>query len=114
MKKKEKDMEFIRQKMDLTFCLRRKEIVEVEPTVLEVQERWPALFLEEQICEEFCRVTTKDLLWTFRSALDKYSPRLLRLYRARKGYFNQDMDSLLEKLDEQVVSAVPYIPLQNG
>ncbi|KAL7858909.1 hypothetical protein SRHO_G00140560 [Serrasalmus rhombeus] len=79
-----------------------KEIVEVEPMVLEVQERWPALFLEEQICEEFCRVTTKDLLWTFRAAVDKYSPRLLRLYRARKGYFSQDMDSLLEKLDEQV------------
>ncbi|KAL7859011.1 hypothetical protein SRHO_G00141580 [Serrasalmus rhombeus] len=57
--------------------------------------------LHWKICEEFCRVTTKDLLWTFRAALDKYSPRLLRLYRARKGYFSQDMDSLLEKLDEQ-------------
>ena len=48
MKKKGKDMELIRQKMDLTFSLRRKEIVEVEPMVLEIQERWPALFLEEQ------------------------------------------------------------------
>ncbi|KAL7863317.1 hypothetical protein SRHO_G00123010 [Serrasalmus rhombeus] len=28
MKKKEKDMEFIRQKMDLTFSLRRKEIIQ--------------------------------------------------------------------------------------
>ena len=45
MKKKGKDMELIRQKMDLTFSLRRKEIVEVEPMVLEIQERWPALFL---------------------------------------------------------------------
>ncbi|KAG9277981.1 hypothetical protein AMEX_G5761 [Astyanax mexicanus] len=101
MKKKEKDMELIRQKMDLTFSLRRKEIVEVEPMVLEVQERWPALFLEEQICEEFFRVTTKDLLGTFRAALDKYSPQLLKLYRARKGSFCQDMDTLFEKLDEQ-------------
>ncbi|XP_031176782.1 uncharacterized protein LOC116065420 [Sander lucioperca] len=48
MKKKGKDMELIRQKMDLTFSLRRKEIVEVEPMVLEIQERWPALFLREQ------------------------------------------------------------------
>ncbi|KAG9260577.1 hypothetical protein AMEX_G26852 [Astyanax mexicanus] len=94
-------MELIRQKMDLTFSLRRKEIVEVEPMVLEVQERWPALFLEEQICEEFFRVTTKDLLGTFRAALDMYSPQLLKLYRARKGSFCQDMDTLFEKLDEQ-------------
>ncbi|KAL6479421.1 hypothetical protein MHYP_G00128540 [Metynnis hypsauchen] len=87
--------------MDLTFSLRRKEIVQLEPMVLEIQERWPALFLEEQICEEFCRITTKDLIGNFRAALDKYAPRLLKLYRARKGAFSQDMDNLLEKLDEQ-------------
>lgn len=48
MKKKNKDMEFIRQKMDITFSLRRIEIVEMEPMVSEVLERWPGLFLEEQ------------------------------------------------------------------
>ncbi|KAL6462559.1 hypothetical protein MHYP_G00289810 [Metynnis hypsauchen] len=102
MKKKGKDIELISEKMDLTFSLRRKEIVQLEPMVLEIQERWPALFLEEQICEEFCRITTKDLIGNFRAALDKYAPRLLKLYRARKGAFSQDMDNLLEKLDEQV------------
>ncbi|XP_035863592.1 uncharacterized protein LOC116045721 [Sander lucioperca] len=101
MKKKGKDMELIRQKMDLTFSLRRKEIVEVEPMVLEIQERWPALFLREQICEEFFRVTTKDLLGTFRAALDEYCPRLLKLYRARRGACGQDMENLLDRLDEQ-------------
>lgn len=39
MKKKNKNMEFIRQKMDITFSLRRKEIVEMEPMVSEVLER---------------------------------------------------------------------------
>lgn len=48
MKKKKKDMKLIREKIDLTFSLRRKEIIEVEPMVLEIQERWTALFLEEQ------------------------------------------------------------------
>ncbi|KAK7160655.1 hypothetical protein R3I93_008346 [Phoxinus phoxinus] len=48
MKKKNKDMEFIKQKMDITFSLRRMEIVEMEPMVSEVLERWPGLFLEEQ------------------------------------------------------------------
>uniref|UniRef100_A0A8D0CNF9 Uncharacterized protein n=1 Tax=Sander lucioperca TaxID=283035 RepID=A0A8D0CNF9_SANLU len=109
MKKKGKDMELIRQKMDLTFSLRRKEIVEVEPMVLEIQERWPALFLREQICEEFFRVTTKDLLGTFRAALDEYCPRLLKLYRARRGACGQDMENLLDKLDEQVDLSVKFI-----
>ena len=63
-----------------------------------------------QVCEEFYRVTTKDLLGTFRAALDKYSPRLLKLYRARKAAFGQDMDNLLEKLDEQVDLSVKLSP----
>ncbi|XP_034557898.1 uncharacterized protein LOC117825987 isoform X1 [Notolabrus celidotus] len=100
-KKKQKDMELISQKMELTFSLRRKEIIEVQPMVMEIQERWPALFLEEQICREFYRVTTKDLLGSFRAAIDTYCPRLLKLYRARKAAFGQDMESLLDVLDEQ-------------
>lgn len=142
-KKKWKDMELISQKMELTFFLRRKEIIEVQPMVTEIQERWPALFLKEQvskcvcekvanylisqnyawfgciyvcrffcvrffhapqICSEFYRVTTKDLLGTFRAALDTYCPRLLKLYRARKGAFGKDMETLLDVLDEQVNS----------
>lgn len=49
MKKRSKDTTFIRQKMDLTFSLRRKEIVDQQPLVSEIQERWPALFSEEQL-----------------------------------------------------------------
>ncbi|KAK0151160.1 Sterile alpha motif domain-containing protein 3 [Merluccius polli] len=101
MKKKNKDMEFIRQRMDITFSLRRKQIVEVEPMVSEVLERWPGLFLEEQIGQEFTRVTTKDLMGTFGAALEMFTPRLLKLYRARKGAFSRDMETLLERLDEQ-------------
>ncbi|XP_052005363.1 uncharacterized protein LOC127659538 [Xyrauchen texanus] len=101
MKKKNKDMEFIRQKMDITFSLRRMEIVEMEPMVSEVLERWPGLFLEEQICQEFTRVTTKDLMGTFKAALEMFTPRLLKLYRARKGAFSREMETLLEMLDKQ-------------
>ncbi|TDG99317.1 hypothetical protein EPR50_G00209730 [Perca flavescens] len=86
MKKKGKDMEVIGQKMDLTFSLRRKEIVE--------------------ICEEFYRVTTKDMLGTFKAALDEYCPRLLKLYRARRGACVQHMENLLDRLDEQDTDAV--------
>lgn len=44
--KKNKNVALIRQKMELTFSLRRKEIIELEPMVSEVMERWPALFCE--------------------------------------------------------------------
>lgn len=108
MKKRGKDMPLIKQKMDLTFSLRRKEIVEVQPLVMEVQLRWPALFLEEQICAEFRRITTKDLMETFMTALDTYSIRLIRLFRARKAAFNKEMDHLLQRFDEQVSNLVQH------
>ncbi|CAB1440667.1 unnamed protein product, partial [Pleuronectes platessa] len=48
LKKKNKNGSLINQLMELTFSLRRKEIVEMEPMVSEVQERWPALFCEAE------------------------------------------------------------------
>lgn len=66
------------------------------------------LFHAPQICSEFYRVTTKELLGTFRAALDTYCPCLLKLYRARKGAFGKDTDSLLDVLDEQVNSCNKY------
>ncbi|KAI4829899.1 hypothetical protein KUCAC02_001559 [Chaenocephalus aceratus] len=101
MKKRSKDVDLIRIKMDLTFSLRRKEVVEVQAMVTEIQERWPALFLQEQICYEFLRITTKDLFGTFTAAMDEYCPRLIKLYRVRKGAFGQGMENLLDSLDEQ-------------
>lgn len=35
--------------MGNTFPLRRKEIVEDEPLVAQVMERWPALFREQEV-----------------------------------------------------------------
>jgi len=43
-RKKNKNVALIRQKMELTFSLRRREIVDLQPMVSEVLERWPALF----------------------------------------------------------------------
>lgn len=48
-KKVRLDHSFIREKMDLIFSLRRREVVEEQPMVMEIQERWPALFFEEQV-----------------------------------------------------------------
>ncbi|GAA6074180.1 uncharacterized protein LOC101882900 [Tachysurus ichikawai] len=87
--------------MELTFSLRRKEVVQEQTMIVEVQERWPVLFYQEQICEEFFRITNKDLLGVFMAAIDMYTPKLLKLYRARRGAFREDMEALLERLEDR-------------
>uniref|UniRef100_A0A8C1PQT6 Sterile alpha motif domain-containing protein 3-like n=1 Tax=Cyprinus carpio TaxID=7962 RepID=A0A8C1PQT6_CYPCA len=103
MKKKTKNEVLINQKMSLTFSLRRKEIVEVVPMVSEVLERWPAVFLPNEICDEFKRITSVDLLKTFRASIHQHTPQLLKLYRARKGAFGTEMEALLNKLDQKQI-----------
>ncbi|XP_028296860.1 uncharacterized protein LOC114458644 [Gouania willdenowi] len=92
MKKKQKNMTVIQQKMALTFSLRRKEVVECQP----------------MISEGFHRITSKDLLGTFNASLDKFVPGLLKLYRSKKGALGQKMEDLLEKLDEQTSNIVSH------
>lgn len=56
MKKRRKDMGLIRLKMELTFSHRQREIIQEQPMVSKVQERWPALFSHEEVmfCKVFC------------------------------------------------------------
>ncbi|XP_035981708.1 uncharacterized protein LOC118556996 [Fundulus heteroclitus] len=100
-KKKSKNVALIRQKMELTFSLRRKEIVELQPMVSEVLVRWPALFCEAEIREEFYRITNNNLMDNFRAALHQHTCRLLRLYRGRRTAFSSEMDQLLNSLDQE-------------
>ncbi|XP_074503190.1 uncharacterized protein LOC141774421 isoform X2 [Sebastes fasciatus] len=101
LKKRNKNVALIKQQMEVTFSLRRKEIVELVPMVSEVQERWPALFYEAEIREEFLRITNKDLIDNFGAAINQHTPRLLKLYRARRTAFPPEMDQLLNRLDEE-------------
>ncbi|MEQ2227583.1 hypothetical protein ILYODFUR_039052 [Ilyodon furcidens] len=49
MKKKTPNGALIKQKMDLTFALRRSEVVKDKPAITQICERWPALFTEQQV-----------------------------------------------------------------
>lgn len=49
MKKRQPNRTLISLKMDQTFPLRRREIVETGPPVQKMVERWPALFTESQV-----------------------------------------------------------------
>ncbi|XP_027131016.1 uncharacterized protein LOC113744626 [Larimichthys crocea] len=55
----------------------------------------------QQIREEFHRITNKNLTDDFRSAINQHTPRLLRLYRARRTVFPPEMDQLLNRLGEE-------------
>lgn len=61
-KKAKVDESFIREKMELTFSLRRREVVDDQPMVIEIQDRWPALFFKDQVriykFELFCNSCT--------------------------------------------------------
>lgn len=107
-KKARVDDSLIRVKMDLTFSLRRREVVEEQPMVMVIQNRWPALFFKEQIGEEFFRITNKNLLGTFRAAVEKYTPKLLRLYRSRKASFGKDLEHILMKLDDETSNIIRH------
>ena len=48
-KKARVDESLIKAKMDMTFSLRRKEVVNKQPMVAELKDRWPALFFKDQI-----------------------------------------------------------------
>ncbi|XP_062315936.1 uncharacterized protein LOC134019259 [Osmerus eperlanus] len=97
MKKRKIDWQKIKGLMTSTFSLRRKTIVEDEPPVADVRERWPALFSERQIEAEFARLTSVDLKDSLFAGLDKYLLRFLGVYRARMGLV--ELNSLLRTLD---------------
>ncbi|MEQ2247155.1 hypothetical protein ILYODFUR_006314 [Ilyodon furcidens] len=47
MQKRTPNGQFVKEKMDLTFTLKRNEVVESEPAISEMLERWPALFTDQ-------------------------------------------------------------------
>ncbi len=49
----------IKKEMDVTFALRRKE-VEDKPEISQMVHRWPALFLESQVCMIVLNINKKD------------------------------------------------------
>ncbi|KAK1880176.1 putative exopolygalacturonase B [Dissostichus eleginoides] len=61
--------------MQMTFALRRQEIVQENPLVGDFLEKWPALRMESQVCAEFHRITNVNLRNQFFSELDRHTLR---------------------------------------
>ncbi|MEQ2174945.1 hypothetical protein GOODEAATRI_012982, partial [Goodea atripinnis] len=97
MKKKTPNGALIKQKMDLTFALRRSEVVKDKPAITQICERWPALFTEQQVCLEFSRVVGKSLKQEFYEALDHHSPRLMEIFKTKRGLTGQVLADLMQQ-----------------
>ncbi|RXN38661.1 sterile alpha motif domain-containing 3-like protein [Labeo rohita] len=59
MKKTKPNGSLVKKHMDMTFALRRKEVVNDKPDISQMILRWPALFTESQVYYEFNRVVGK-------------------------------------------------------
>ncbi|XP_026064677.1 uncharacterized protein LOC113047502 isoform X2 [Carassius auratus] len=80
-----------------TFALRRKEVVQNKPAISQLLHRWLALFTESQVYYEFSRVVGKSLQENFFDELDRFSPRLIDLFRKKKGLTGQLLAELLRQ-----------------
>ncbi|XP_042068580.1 uncharacterized protein LOC121811945 [Haplochromis burtoni] len=97
---KKNNAKIIAEKMNKTFSSRRLGVVSLCPSVGELKERWPALFTEAQLIEEFRRITTVSLVETFMLKLDEYTPGLLQLMPAKGGAAGSKMRPLLDTLND--------------
>ncbi|MEQ2297917.1 hypothetical protein AMECASPLE_039640, partial [Ameca splendens] len=86
--------------MAKTFCCRRLEVVSDSPAAADFQERWPALFCEAEIKEEFRRITTISLEQTFMYKLDHYTPKLTTLMKGKGGVVGTKLRPFLDKLSQ--------------
>ncbi|XP_058233597.1 uncharacterized protein LOC131344999 isoform X2 [Hemibagrus wyckioides] len=116
--------------MGITFSYRHQEIVENSPSIVNIQQRWPALFDISQVKEEFRRLTAVELETSFMANLDKYTDALLSLFRTKGGnagqqiceilnVLNQDTHVDLDELEQHTLRIITKggsmdDPLQNG
>ncbi|KAK7918883.1 hypothetical protein WMY93_010167 [Mugilogobius chulae] len=104
VERSEKNLLLIDKLMQMTFALRRLEIVKENPMVGDFLNRWPALRIDSQICAEFHRITNVNLQNQFYSGLDIHTPRLLILFRqkaARTGKASETLRNILKLYDQQ-------------
>ncbi|XP_054868646.1 uncharacterized protein LOC118469483 [Amphiprion ocellaris] len=99
MKKRFPDVALVNQLMSQTFSLRRKEIVEEQPSVKQMLGRWPALFRKQQVFAEFTRVASQDLEQDFFESLDRHTPRFLEIFKSKGGMVGRTLAEILAQVE---------------
>ncbi|XP_029916458.1 sterile alpha motif domain-containing protein 3-like [Myripristis murdjan] len=109
VEKNDRNLQLIQKLMEMTFALRRQEIVQENPLVKDFLQKWPALRIESQVCAEFHRITNVNLRNQFYAELDLHTPRLVALYRqktTRTGKISEALRDILKIYDLQQVQDV--------
>ncbi|GAA6232653.1 uncharacterized protein LOC121637673 [Lates japonicus] len=70
------------------------------PAIQDFRERWPALFSEAQIKEEFKRITMVPLERTFLTKLDFYIPKMQEIFSKKGGVAGTKIRPLLDSLSQ--------------
>ncbi|KAL0979010.1 hypothetical protein UPYG_G00179280 [Umbra pygmaea] len=83
----------------------RQEVVKQCPAIQDFQERWPALFSEAQIKEEFKRITTVPLERTFLTKLDFYTPKMQEIISKKGGVAGTKIRPLLDSISQRNIEA---------
>ncbi|KAG5271420.1 hypothetical protein AALO_G00179540 [Alosa alosa] len=68
-----------------------------KPPVSQIIQHWPALFVENQVSQEFSRVVGENLKQDFSESLDRLCPKLVEIIRSKRGLKGQLLDDLLRQ-----------------
>ncbi|XP_035997198.1 uncharacterized protein LOC118564170 [Fundulus heteroclitus] len=98
VKKKKRDENLIKAKMQRTFSLRRQEVLQ-EPKIPEFFNKWPALFDVTEINLEFMRLTTIPLTSKFLGELDRLTNDLIRVFNTKGGVAGKKIGAMMAKME---------------
>ncbi|XP_052412501.1 uncharacterized protein LOC127957836 isoform X2 [Carassius gibelio] len=96
------DLNVVRPIISHPYLLERQEIVENQPSVQDLQERWPALFQQEEINAEYFRITTLPLQSRFMASLDRQSSQLLQVIRSKGGALREKTKDTIKVMDQSL------------
>ncbi|KTF82588.1 hypothetical protein cypCar_00034453, partial [Cyprinus carpio] len=109
VQKSQQNLRLIEMRMQKTFSLRCKEIIQENPQVKAFLGKWLALRIESQLCAEFQRITNVNLRNQFYAVLDQHTPGLVALYRhkaERTGKISEALRDILKIYELQEVHDV--------
>ncbi|KAK3549332.1 hypothetical protein QTP70_034560 [Hemibagrus guttatus] len=112
MQKKNPNDSFIRKNMNITFALRRDEVVKDKPDISQMVQRWPVLFIESQVYLEFNRFVGRNLKEEFFGVVDGLCPNLMKIFKRKKGRIGQQLAELLQQTKSTEPTAIRCLVLR--
>ncbi|XP_038131526.1 uncharacterized protein LOC119776938 isoform X3 [Cyprinodon tularosa] len=101
VKKKKRDENLIKAKMQRTFSLRRQEVLQ-EPKIPEFFNKWPALLDVTEIKWEFMRLTTVPLTSKFLGELDRLTNDLIGVFNTKGGVAGKKIGAMMAKMENDM------------